>query len=145
MRNIEYAFTIDLPITKETSKIYMPDKNMFASIVSECANKIAHVIRVQKTVSLGRIFRCFEMVESPNQPYIFFDWIENHEIEQDEDGYIVTLYLYGACEPTVLPSRKENFKPYLVNPEEENSKLDEPVVTKTDENGKPISGRFPWV
>lgn len=148
--SIIFSMEVGIPFTSETSSKWNDNASVNIMFIDNCALKIKRIIQKYGYISIPRIFRMFGLAEQPEHPYMFVNTVKevvwSGISDFDEDGFLISMHM--ICEYLVTPNpsgkHQKQYKPYLVDPEEENQRLDEPVVTKRDENGKPVAGRYPW-
>lgn len=146
---ISFDIYVEIPFSSETSSKWNGNISVDTMFINNCTLKIKRIIQKYGYITIPRIFRIFGLAEQLEHPYMFVNdirevnWIETKDIN---DTLIITMHLICEYLPALNPSGKhqKQYKPYLVDPEEENQRLDEPVVTKRDETGKPVAGRYPW-
>ena len=136
-----YSTVLNIPFNKDTTVEWSDTPEFSENFINRAILKIDRILKSGRSISMGRICRILGMRESRLQPNIFFDRLDNAEIDYDkkEKTFTVSLYLTGGyfqglTDPFVKPQHAtETFKPYIVNPEEEFEKMREPKTESENE------------
>ena len=88
-RQVTYTTAIDIPINKETSRLFSVDGDELIYAIEQCIKKIARIINKEGFITLERIFRILELRAHPECPHILFTNISDRHF----DNYWLSLFL----------------------------------------------------
>lgn len=163
-----FTIGLDFPFNKETTVGWFDDApEMNLQYIESAVNTIRISIRKHGYISCTKVLRLLGVWEQPNFPNIFFEKLDEYDIVDSDDGYLVRMYLTGSFEIIPIPGKstrkKEKAKLRIVEETEKTEKHRNPKpvlkhsddiyqntfkpeilpkVTARDENGKAVAGRY---
>ena len=146
-RIVEYSLVIDIPFNKETSREYSEDPDISIDFLEHLMNVTEGIIKRDGFISYAKFFRMLGMREQPDQPGVFFDTIEDYQIEEnkDHDGYILTVYLIGGYTALPVHNRRSKHTTLQIVDDPELEATQAPDIRHTDSYfaaGKKLSQAF---
>ncbi len=81
---VTYALVIDIPINRETSRLYSPNRQLMMAAIEEVIHHIKRIISKEGFVTMERIFRMLELRSNPECPHILFTNVSDWNFTDDE-------------------------------------------------------------
>ena len=141
-RQITYTLAIDIPVNRETSKMYSPSDEITEYSVRYCMNHVKHVIKKEGFITLERVFRILDLRANPECPHILLtevsDWTFKNEL--------LSIFFCHDFELLPVVRKRPNLREILADEaaknedDEEEEEEDWPSLSQKETSGSGESG-----
>ena len=101
-----FTIGLDFPFNKETTVGWFDDApEMNLQYIESAVNTIRLSIRKHGYISCTKVLRLLGVWEQPNFPNIFFEKLDEYDIVDSDDGYLVRMYLTGSFDIIPIPGK----------------------------------------